>query len=104
MKKRKNLPIADNATLLKRRVSHWGLKLKVNPKVIRVQHMTRKWGSCSRNGIITLAQDLCEKDHKFQDFVIVHELLHFRIETHNKLFKAMMTVHVPDWKKHEISK
>ena len=99
---KKKTPIADRATLLKRRVSAWGAKLKVSPKVIRVQHMTRKWGSCSACGIVTLAYDLCDQDHKFQDFVVVHELLHFRIPTHNRLFRALMTAHVPGWRKHDV--
>ena len=34
----------------------------------------------------------------FQDFVIVHELLHFRVPNHGRLFKALMTAHVPGWR------
>jgi len=95
---KKQLPIADRATLLKRRVSAWGIKLKVSPKIIRVQHMSRKWGSCSTSGIITLAIDLYEQDGHFQDFVIVHELLHLRVPNHGRLFKALMTTYVPGWR------
>lgn len=101
---KKRFPIADDATLLKRRVSTWGIKLKVSPKVIRVQRMTRKWGSCSTNGIVTLASDLSQQRAEFQDYVIVHELLHFRLPSHNKLFKALMTMYVPRWKKFETKK
>ena len=66
--------------------------------------MTRKWGSCSTSGIITLAIDLADQDSEFQDFVIAHELLHLRVPNHGKLFKALLTVHVPDWKKHNIAR
>jgi predicted metal-dependent hydrolase len=52
------------------------VKLRVNPRVIRIQEMRRKWGSCSSAGIITLASDLVDQDGHFQDFVIAHELLH----------------------------
>lgn len=95
---KKQLPIADRATLLKRRVSAWGVRLKVSPRIIRVQHMSRKWGSCSTSGIITLAIDLSERDERFQDFVIVHELLHLRVPNHGRLFKALMTTYVPGWR------
>ena len=61
--------------------------------------MTRKWGSCSTSGIVTLAADLADQEPGFLDFVIAHELLHLRVPNHGKLFKALMTVHVPDWKK-----
>ena len=32
----------------------------------------------------------------FQDFAIAHELLHLRVPNRGKLFKALMTAHVPD--------
>jgi hypothetical protein len=99
---RKHPPIADACTLLKRKVRAWGVKLKVSPRIIRVQYMTRKWGSCSTKGIITIARDLHEQEDRFQDYVIVHELLHFRVPTHNRLFKALMTAHVPGWKKYDV--
>ena len=83
---------------LKRRTMQWAVKLRVNPRVIRVQRMRRKWGSCSSKGTVTLAVDLTDKEHLFQDFVIVHELLHLRVPNHGRLFKALMSAHVPGWR------
>jgi predicted metal-dependent hydrolase len=87
---------------LKRRVDFWAVKLRVMPRVIRVQRMNRKWGSCSMAGTITLAIDLDEQREGFQDFVIAHELLHLRVPNHGRLFKALMTVHVPGWRSHDV--
>lgn len=89
---------------LKRRVSWWAVKLRVNPRLVRVQNMTRKWGSCSTAGIVTLAIDLVDKKPAFQDFVIAHELLHLRFRNHGKLFKAVLGAHVPGWRGFEVSK
>jgi predicted metal-dependent hydrolase len=83
---------------LRRRTFAWALKLKVNPRVVRVQDMQRKWGSCSAKGTITLAYELLDRSSRFQDYVIVHELLHLRYATHGRVFKALMTVHVPEWR------
>ncbi|MBM4397943.1 MAG: M48 family metallopeptidase [Deltaproteobacteria bacterium] len=83
---------------LRRRTVAWAVKLRVNPRVVRLQDMRRKWGSCSSRGTVTLATDLAEQDGRFQDFVIVHELLHLRFPTHGRLFKVMMTTHVPGWR------
>ena len=88
--------------LLKRRVERWAAKLRVEPKLVRVQRMTRKWGSCSTAGTVTLATDLAEQVAGFQDFVVAHELLHLRVRNHGRLFKALMTVHVPDWRLHNV--
>jgi hypothetical protein len=62
--------------------------------------MTRKWGSCSSAGTVTLASDLVHKDRRFQDYVMVHELLHLRYATHGRVFKALMNAHVPGWRKY----
>ena len=83
-------PVQD----LHRRALAWALKLKVNPRVVRVQTMRHKWGSCSTAGTVTLASDLLDQDVRFQDYVIVHELLHLRYGTHGRVFKALMSAHV----------
>jgi hypothetical protein len=86
---------------LRRRTFAWALKLKVNPRVVRVQDMRSKWGSCSSKGTITLAYDLLDRSPRFQDYVIVHELLHLRYATHGRVFKALLTAHVPEWRQLE---
>jgi hypothetical protein len=85
---------------LRRRTLAWAVKLKVCPRVVRVQAMRRKWGSCSSAGTVTLARDLVDQQSRFQDFVIVHELLHLRFPTHShgRVFKAVMSAHIPGWK------
>ncbi|RZJ18619.1 MAG: M48 family peptidase [Brevundimonas sp.] len=89
---------------LKQRVARWAITLRVNPRLIRIQPMRRKWGSCSRMGTITLAFDLLDQPESFQDFVIAHELLHLRVPNHGRLFKALMTAHVPSWRLLEVSR
>ena len=83
-------------------VEYWARRLHVQPRLVRVQRMTRKWGSCSTSGVVTFATDLVKQEAGFQDFVIAHELLHLRVPNHGKLFKAVMTAHVPDWREHDV--
>ena len=90
--------------LLRRRVARWAARLKVRPRVVRIQKMKRKWGSCSTTGTITLAADLTAEDARFQDFVIAHELLHLRVPNHSRLFKALMTAYVPRWREFGVAK
>lgn len=84
---------------LKRRVLQWSVTLHINPHAIRIQKMKNKWGSCSTGGTITLAEDLINQEESFQNYVIVHELLHLRVPAHGRLFKALMSIHVPGWQK-----
>ena len=83
---------------LKMRVIKWAVKLRVNPRIVRVYPMCKKWGSCSSAGVITLAIDLADREPEFRDFVIAHELLHLRYPHHNRLFKATMSMHIPNWR------
>ena len=94
---------SDNQrNIIRSRVEYWAQRLSARPRLVRVQRMTRKWGSCSTSGIVTLAADLADQDSDFQDFVIAHELLHLRVPNHGKLFKALMTAHIPDWRRHDL--
>lgn len=88
--------------ILRERVQHWATRLRVTPRVVRVQRMTTKWGSCSTRGTITLAADLARMDEDFQDFVVAHELLHLRVPNHGKLFTALLTAHVPGWRSSDV--
>jgi predicted metal-dependent hydrolase len=94
----------DRPRDLRQRVDYWSERLHVPAPRVRVRDMTRKWGSCSTAGTITLATDLGNQDVGFQNFVIAHELLHLRVPNHGKLFKALMTAHVPDWKTYDVDR
>lgn len=87
---------------LRARVAEWSVRLRVTPRVVRVQRMTRKWGSCSSAGTITLAVDLTRRSAAFQDFVVAHELMHLRVPNHGKLFQALMTAHLPAWRQQSV--
>lgn len=89
---------------LRQRTLAWAVKLRVNPRQVRVQEMRRKWGSCSSTGTVTLAHDLLLRESTFQDFVIVHELLHLRISNHGRLFKTLMTAYVPNWRAMDLAR
>ena len=89
---------------LRRRVGEWERRLSVQPRAVRIRAMIRKWGSCSTLGIVTLAADLADQQPGFQDFVIAHELLHLRVPNHGRLFKALMTAHVPAWKSYDLER
>jgi len=95
---------ADLAHQLRCRVEWWAKRLRVSPQRVRIQRMTRKWGSCSVAGTITLAADLRRQKAAFQDFVIVHELMHLRVRKHGRLFRALMTAHVPGWRALDVAR
>ncbi len=85
----------------KDRVHHWSNKLDVKVIWLGVRPMRNKWASCSTNGHLNFNVELLDLDQKFWDYVIVHELLHFFVPNHGKLWKSLMRVHLADYEKLE---
>ena len=52
--------------------------------------MKTKWASYSTNGRLTFDAFLLQLREELQDYVIVHELLHFHTPNHGKLWKSLM--------------
>ena len=85
----------------KDRVLHFAEKIGVKAIRITVRPMSNKWASCSTRGYLTFNEELLRKDKKIGNYVIVHELLHFRVPNHGKLWKALMMAYIGDYKKLE---
>ena len=81
----------------KAEVARWAAVMKVKLAQIRVQRMTKKWASCSSKGRVSFSADLLREPKPFQDYVIVHELLHLQVPNHGKLFKSLMNAYLPGW-------
>ncbi|MFW6029356.1 MAG: M48 family metallopeptidase [Halanaerobiales bacterium] len=66
---------------------------------INIRTMKARWGSCIRNkNIITLNFELIKASKYCIEYVILHELLHFKYRNHDKNFYNLMTALMPDWK------
>lgn len=83
----------------KARVLEWAAKLDVQAHAIYVRPMRRKWASCSTAGTLSFNDELIGMEKEIGDYVIVHELLHFSVPNHGKLWKALMRAHLGDWEK-----
>ncbi|MCF6291538.1 MAG: M48 family metallopeptidase [Desulfobacterales bacterium] len=85
----------------KERVRLWAKKLEVKVVWLGVRPMRNKWASCSTNGHLNFNTELLELDRDLWDYVIVHELLHFFVPNHGKLWKSLMRAHLGDYEKME---
>ena len=81
----------------KARVLEWARTLDVAAKSIYVRPMRRKWASCSTAGTLSFNHELLDLARDLGDYVIVHELLHFSVPNHGKLWKSLMRAHLGDW-------
>ena len=78
--------------------NRWQNELKVNIRRVQIRNMKRKWGSCSKNGILTLNKELLSMPKECLEYVIVHELLHLIVPNHGRTFKTLLYVYLPKWK------
>ena len=92
---------SDTKREFKAKVHQWAERLNVDIKWLGVREMTNKWASCSTNGNLNFNAELLGLDEELQDYVIVHELLHFSVPNHGKLWKSLMTAHLGDYQKLE---
>lgn len=87
----------------KARVLEWANKLDVKANAIYVRPMRRKWASCSTAGTLSFNDELVSMPRELGDYVIVHELLHFSVPNHGKLWKSLMLAHLGSYEKYENS-
>jgi hypothetical protein len=80
----------------KARVQEWAIKLDAKVAAIYIRPMRRKWASCSTAGNLNFNDELLELDRELGEYVIVHELLHFSVPNHGKLWKSRMMAHLGD--------
>jgi hypothetical protein len=86
-----------NKKEFKKRVLRWADKLGVKIRSLAIRPMRNKWASCSLQGNLNFNAELVGFDRKIGDYVIVHELLHFSVPNHGKLWKSLMRAHLGNY-------
>lgn len=88
-----------NRDEFKNRVKHWADKLDIKVRWLALRPMKNKWASCSTNGNLNFNTELLGLDRDVGEYVIVHELLHFVVPHHGKLWKSLMRAHLGDYER-----
>ena len=84
------IPVKD----FKREVLNWAEEVGVKPKEIHVRPMTKKWASCSSRGRLSFSYEVLNQPFEERAKIIVHELLHLKYPTHNKMFKRLLAAYL----------
>ena len=93
----------DQMNEFKNRVRHWAEKLDVKIVWLGIRPMHTKWASCSTNGYLNFNAELPDFAQDLWDYVIVHELLHFSVPNHGKLWKSLMRAHLGEYESMELA-
>lgn len=94
-------PQLHDARIVRALVRRWAARMNLKPRRISLRPMTRKWGSCSTRGSITLNTALYYVPHHLMEYVVVHELAHMLVFNHGPEFWAKMGEFLPDYEARE---
>jgi predicted metal-dependent hydrolase len=79
-------------------IDQWERRLGVKIRRFYVQQMRTRWGTSNpRNGTIRLNLDLARFPPECLRYVVLHELAHFVVPSHNEHFQALLDQHMPGW-------
>ncbi len=73
--------------------SHFGAGISS----VSLRNNRNRWGSCARDGKISLSTRLLFVPPEILDYVIVHELAHTKVKSHGKRFWQLVAKAMPDY-------
>ncbi|SHH16005.1 M48 family metallopeptidase [Desulfosporosinus lacus] len=74
-------------------------KYGIKKPEIQIRTMKARWGSCVKDkNILLLNYELIKAPKYCIDYVVLHELIHFKYRNHDGEFYNFMTSLMPDWK------
>jgi predicted metal-dependent hydrolase len=82
-------------------VYEWAGRIGVAIRSLYLRPMINKWASCSSAGNLNFNDELLQLEKELGEYVIVHELLHFAIPNHGKLWKSLMRAHLGEFERQE---
>jgi len=63
--------------------------MDIDVKALAIRPMTNQMASCSTDGNWNFNKRIADLDKEIAIYVIVHELLHFNVPNHGKLWKKL---------------
>jgi predicted metal-dependent hydrolase len=90
--------LADRSEeMFKNKVIEFSKILKVTPRKIIVKNLKNRWGSLTKNKTINLNLNLMKAPEDVIDYIIIHELCHFKIKGHSHKFWSYLHRYVPNY-------
>jgi len=74
---------------------------RLNVRRVTVRNQRTRWGSCSKRGTISLNWKLVQAPPFVRDYIILHELMHFRQMNHSARFWREVEGVCPEYKSAE---
>lgn len=80
-------------------IAQWEKNIKLKVEELGIKKMKTKWGTCNEEAKrIWLNFELIKKPVECIEYIVVHEMVHFKERNHNAKFIAYMNHFLPEWK------
>jgi predicted metal-dependent hydrolase len=79
------------------KVKQYSKIIDVKPSRIVIKNLKNRWGSVTKNKTINLNVNLIKAPEDIIDYVIIHELCHFKIKGHSYQFWNYLKQFAPDY-------
>lgn len=80
------------------KVKYYANIMRVQPACVKINSAKKRYGSCSGTNNLNFSLYLMDKDERFIDYVVVHELAHIKHHNHSKEFYKFIEQFLPDYK------
>ncbi len=88
--------------VIPQKVEYYSRIMGVKPTCVKINSAKKRYGSCSPKNNLNFSLFVMDKDPRFIDYVVIHELAHIKHHNHSKAFYEFVARFMPDYK--EISK
>lgn len=86
--------------IFKNKVEEMSSRVGVDkPRKIVIKKLKNRWGSLTPSGTINLNVNLLKAPSDIIDYIILHELCHFKIKEHSHHYWDLVRMHIPDYEK-----
>ncbi len=80
------------------KVEYYAKIMQVQPASVKINSAKKRYGSCSGTNNLNFSLYLMDKDERFIDYVVVHELAHIKHHNHSKEFYNFIERFMPDYR------
>ena len=85
--------------IFKEKVHILSKAMGVKPNKVVIKNLKNRWASITKNNEINLNVNLIKAPPEIIDYIIIHELCHFKIKGHSYNFWNLLRRYVPDYPK-----
>ncbi len=88
-------------SVIPEKVNYYSRIMGVTPTAVKINSAKKRFGSCSGKNSLNFSLYLMERDERFIDYVVVHELAHIKHHNHSKEFYQFIEKFMPDYKERQ---